>query len=64
MKRISVALLVVLLMSTLLTAVAAAEELVVYSTIFAGYAERMVQEFELGTQALPCMSSILAALKL
>jgi iron(III) transport system substrate-binding protein len=33
-------------MSTRLTAVAAAEELVVYSTIFAGYAERMVQEFE------------------
>lgn len=46
MKRVSLFLVVILMMSALATAMVAAQELVVYSTIFAGYAERMVKEFE------------------
>lgn len=46
MRRISVFMLLVLLIAMATSVVVAAEELVVYSTIFAGYAERMVQEFE------------------
>jgi len=46
MKRTLVALLVVLLVSAYAATAVVANELVVYSTIFAGYAERMAKEFE------------------
>lgn len=47
MKRSVRVLVIALAMLMFTTVIVAAEELVVYSTIFAGYAERMVEEFEL-----------------
>lgn len=46
MRKIILLLVLALLVSAFSAPVWAAEELVVYSTIFAGYAERMVKEFE------------------